>query len=134
MGQRIFQMTRSRHATLSIGLAFFFAACSSSTPPRNFQGQAGSGVTDAHAGSSSGNTAGTSSGNAAGTSSGNTAGDSNSSGGNNGTTGGSSGTTAGTSAGGGAAAGANGQAGGSSSAGGGPIVVNLPDVVTSADG
>src|SRR6478609_290453 len=126
MGQRIFQMTRSRHATLSIGLAFFFAACSSSTPPRNFQGQAGSGVTDAHAGTSSGNTAGTSSGN--------TAGDSNSSGGSNGTTGGSSGTTAGTSAGGGAAAGANGQAGGSSSAGGGPIVVNLPDVVTSADG
>ena len=43
-------------------------------------------------------------------------------------------TTAGTSAGGSASAGAAGQAGGSPAAGSGPVVVNLPDVVTSADG
>ena len=55
-------------------------------------------------------------------------------GGSSGTSAGSSGTSAGTSAGGSASAGANGQAGGSSAAGSGPVVVNLPDVVTSADG
>src|SRR6478736_5804106 len=93
-------MTRSRQATLSIGLAFFFAACSSSSPNTQPAGQAGS-----SAGGGAAHSAGASSSATAGASS----------------------------VGGGAAAGATGQAGGSSTAGSGPIV-NLPDVVTSADG
>lgn len=136
-------MTKSRQATLSIGLAFFFAACSSSSPNQQPAGQAGStvggGASSAGAnsgntaGANSGNTAGTGTGNTAGSNSGNTAGSGNPSGGSTGTDGGSSGTAAGASAGGGSSAGANGQAGGSSSAGAGPVVT-LPDVVTSADG
>src|SRR6478752_101117 len=138
-------MTRSRQATLSIGLAFFFAACSSSSPNTQPAGQAGSSAgggaahsagasSSATAGASSSNTAGASSGSAAGASSSNTAGSGNASGGSTGASGGSNASTAGASSvGGGAAAGATGQAGGSSTAGSGPIV-NLPDVVTSADG
>jgi len=135
-------MTRLREASLTIGLAFFFAACSSSSPSSPTQGQAGSSGSGAPqtAGASSGNTAGASSGNSAGTSSANTAGSNGSStagaGGSTASTAGSSSTSAGTSAGAGASsAGANGQAGGSSAAGSGPVVgVNLPDVVTSANG
>jgi glucosylceramidase len=143
-------MTRSREASL-IGLAFFFAACSSSTPNTQPGGQGGSSNGTAHtAGTSSGNSAGTSAGNAAGggsvntntagTNSGNTAGSGsagaeNASGGNASSGGSNSGSSAGTSAGGSgsSSAGANGQAGGSSSAGNGPVVA-LPDLVTSADG
>lgn len=141
-------MTRSREATL-IGLAFFFAACSSSSPNTQSGGQGGSGSgTSQTAGTSSGNSAGTSAGNTAGsssssgsgntntagTSSGNTAGNGNPSGGAS--SGGASGSTAGTSSGGSgsSSAGANGQAGGSSSAGGGSVDPKLPDVVTSAEG
>jgi len=138
-------MTSFRETTLSIGLAFFFAACSSSSPNTEASGQAGAGVGGGAphtAGTGSGNTAGTSSGNAAGTSAGNTAGSGSNAAGNSGNTGGSNGaagngssTTAGTSAGGGSSssAGATGQAGGSSAAGAGPAPV-LPDVVTSANG
>ncbi|MEI9952444.1 MAG: glycoside hydrolase family 30 beta sandwich domain-containing protein [Pseudomonadota bacterium] len=124
-------MTSSREATLGIGLAFFFAACSSPSPSSQTPG-GGSGVGGGAqtAGTNSGNSAGTNSGNSAGTNSGNSAG----SGGSTSTNGGGSGTTAGTSAGGSASAGANGQAGGSSTAGSGTVVVNLPDLVTSADG
>jgi glucosylceramidase len=137
-------MTRSREATLSIGLAFFFAACSSSSPSSP-TGQGGSGPgggvqtagtsAGSPAGASNSNTAGTNAGNTAGTNAGNTAGSSSSStaGASNGTAGASS-TTAGTSAGGGSSAGATGQAGGPSAAGSGPVVVTLPDVVTSAEG
>jgi len=140
-------MTRIREATLSVGLAFFFAACSSSSPSSQPAAQGGSataaaGAATQTAGANSGNTAGTSSGNTAGSSATNTAGassnstagSSNTSGGSPGASGGSSSTSAGTSAGGSAAAGANGQAGASSSAGSGPVDVALPDVVTSADG
>ncbi|MEI9942496.1 MAG: glycoside hydrolase family 30 beta sandwich domain-containing protein [Pseudomonadota bacterium] len=137
-------MTRSLEATLSVGLAFFFAACSSSSPSSQTPGQGGSGVgggaqtagTSAgnSAGTSAGNTAGTSAGNTAGTSAGNTGGSNGTTGGSSSTTGGSSGTAAGTSAGGGSSAGADGQPGGSSAAGAGTVVVNLPDVVTSANG
>ena len=136
-------MTRSREATFGIGLAFFFAACSSSSPSSQTPGQAGGSSLGggAHTAGASGNSAGSSANNTAGTGVGDTAGSSNGSSGSSGTTGGSSGTTAGTSgtsagtsAGGSASAGSNGQAGGSSAAGSGTVVVNLPDVVTSADG
>ncbi|HYQ04657.1 MAG TPA: glycoside hydrolase family 30 beta sandwich domain-containing protein [Polyangiaceae bacterium] len=142
-------MTRSREATL-IGLAFFFAACSSSTPSGQNAGQGGSSAVTAHTagtsasntagtGTSSGNTAGSSPvGNSAGTGSGDVAGSGNTSGGSTGTNGsggsGNSTPTAGTSAGGSASAGMSGQAGGSSAAGGGSVIVTLPDVVTSSDG
>jgi len=136
-------MIRSREATLSIGLAFFFAACGSSSPSQT-PGAGGAGVAgngSGHAaGTSSGNNAGTSSGNNAGTSSGNNAGNSGNAAGNSGNSGGSNGaggagngTTAGTSAGGGSSAGDNGQAGGSYAAGAG-TVVPLPELVTSANG
>src|SRR6187551_3643693 len=132
-------MTRIREATLSVGLAFFLAACSSSSPSSQPAAQGGSataaaGAAAQTAGTSSGNTAGGSAVNTAGASSNSTAGSSNTSGGSPGASGGSSSTSAGTSAGGSAAAGANGQAGASSSAGSGPVDVALPDVVTSADG
>lgn len=137
-------MTRSREVAL-IGLTFFFAACSSSSPNSQSGGQGGSSAgAPQTAGANSGNAAGASAANTAGsgfvdntagTSSGNTAGSGNASGGSN-SNGGESGATAGTSAGGSASssAGANGQAGGSSAAGSGPVAVNLPDLVTSADG
>lgn len=142
-------MTRSREVTL-VGLAFFFAACSSSSTNPQSGGQGGSSSgTPQTAGASSGNSAGTNAGNTAGsssqsgsgnsntagTSSGNTAGSGNPSGGGPSSSGGDSGSSAGTSSGGStSSAGANGQAGGSSAAGGGSVVVTLPDVVTSADG
>jgi glucosylceramidase len=130
-------------SSYGVGLALFIAACSSSSPSSQAPGQGGSSASGpaptagASAvntagnsnGNGNGNTAGNSSGNTAGNSSGNAAGDGATSAG-----GGSSGATAGAAAGGSASAGANGQAGGSSVAGNAAVVVNLPDVVTSADG
>ena len=130
-------MNRLLDSTTGIWLAFFFAACGSSSSSSQTPGQAGSGAGGgAHAGAgavgASGAGTSTAGASGAGTS---TAGASGAGVGASGASAaaGSPGTTAGTSAGGNGAAGV-GQAGGSSAAGGGSVSLNLPDVVTSADG
>ena len=134
-------MNRTRQATINIGFAFFIAACSSSSSGPESSGQAGARSGSAGAGSGSAGTPSSSAGapsSSAGAPSGAGAApaDAGAPNGTSGTSGtaGSANTTAGASAGGSAAAGANGQAGGSSSMAGGSAVVNLPDVVTSANG
>ena len=134
-------MKRSFEASISLGLAFFIAACGTSSPggPGGQAGassvpgpQGSSGATNGASGSSSG-VAGAANGVAgaangvSGAPSTNPAGGSGpgASGGSNSSTGGSATGTAGTT---------SAQAGGSSTGGGGTVPPVLPDVVTSADG
>jgi len=140
-------MNRLLDSTTGIWLAFFFAACGSSSSSSQTPGQAGSGAGGgAHAGAgavgASGAGTSTAGASGAGTSTAGASGAGTSTAGASGAgvgasgasaAAGSPGTTAGTSAGGNGAAGV-GQAGGSSAAGGGSVSLNLPDVVTSADG
>ena len=139
-------MNKLLDSTAGIWLAFFFAACGSSSSNSQTPGQAGSGAgggahasagasavgasgagtSTAGASGAATNTAGASTGGAS------TVGASGASGASGSGVAGSPGTTAGTSSGGNGAAGV-GQAG-ASTAGGGSVSTNLPDVVTSADG
>jgi glucosylceramidase len=131
-------MTRLRKVSLPLGFAFCVAACSSSTPDQlpvsgggassqagNSNSSSGSGNNTSGASNTSGSGASNTSGSGAG-GAGNTAGSGNVSGGNA--------TTAGTSSGGSASGGGPNNQAGTSAAGAPPVVVDLPDVVTSSNG
>jgi glucosylceramidase len=135
-------MNRTRKATLSIGLAFFIAACGS-TPTPDSPGTAGAG-SGATAGGMTNNTSGAGNNNTSGVS--NTSGTSNNNTGGTGIGAGAGGTgntagnapaTAGTSSTTGGTPGAAGGGAGNTagSAGGGTVpVVDLPDLVTTSNG
>lgn len=129
-------MLRLRQVSLTLGLTFLIAACSSNTDPE--PQTATGGTSNAQAGSSSGNSSTSGGSNSGGSSaagsgnntSGSGVGGSSSSGGDGA---GGSGVTAGTSSGGSSSGGETNNQAGTGSAGAPPVVVNLPEVVTSSN-